>query len=141
MSLILSIVAIFGIEQDASRSVKLAHFGAPSSIEINAKVDCDSRRPVTIGFKATSRGVELTSPRYPGIGEIEQDLTESRWRLVDIGRLQQWKVICRGNDSLLVFRGYNRGERPADTIVFEIVDSMIAGSLDPAIVQHFLSAE
>lgn len=139
MSPILPTLAMLGFAQDAPPSVKLFHYGAPSSIDISAKIHCDPQRPVRVEFTTTSRGVTLKSPRFPRIGELEKDISESRWRLVDIGRLRDWRTVCAGKDvMLLMFRGYDRAERKADTVVFEIADGAIIDAPDPAIARRFL---
>ena len=142
MSPILPILAIFSLAQDAPASIRLFHYGATSSTDISARVHCDPQRSATVEFTTTSRGVTMKSPRFPRIGELEKDISESRWRLFEIGRLRDWKTVCAGsNVLLLIFRGYDRAERQADTVVLEIVNGAIVDAPDPKIARRFLSRE
>ncbi len=132
MSLVASIVFMFAFLHDAPRKFTLHHDHAPVSLEIEAIAKCNSMQPIDIRFIATRRGVSLQSPRFPRIGEVDQDFTEVRAALLEIGNLRDWKITCRGETPLLVFRGQDWGDRPATIVALEISDGVVIGSPDPS---------
>ena len=138
MSVIASIVFTFAFLQDAPRKITLSHDHAPVSVEIKAIAKCNSMQPIEIEFIATRKGVSLRSPRFPRIGEIDQDLTEVRAGLLEIGNLRDWKITCRGETPLLVFRGQDWGDRPAIIVALEISDGVVIGSPDPSTLRPLI---
>jgi hypothetical protein len=133
-------VFMFASVQDGPRRFTLHHDHAPVSVEVQATARCNDMRPIDIRFTSTRKGVSLQSPRFPQIGEIDQDLTEVRGALAEIGNLRDWKITCRGATPLLVFRGGDRADGRAIIVPLEISDGVVVGSPDPSTIRLLIGS-
>jgi len=138
LSVVALTVFMFTSLQDGPRRFTLHHDHAPVSVEVQATARCNDMRPIDIRFTSTRKGVSLRSPRFPRIGEIDQDFTEVRAALLEIGNLRDWKITCRGATPLLVFRGQDWGDRSAIIVALEISDGVVIGAPDPSTLRPLI---